>query len=63
MNVGRTVFAQLMDALPLPEFRACVARYDGQYNVQPFKTFLKGRPTLGRARRSQPGSGRVPMPM
>ena len=27
MNQGRTVFAQVMDFLPLCEFRACVARY------------------------------------
>ena len=27
MNHGRTVFAQVMDFLPLCEFRACVARY------------------------------------
>ena len=27
MNQGRTVFAQVMDFLPLREFRACVARY------------------------------------
>jgi len=29
MHTGRTVFAQLMDFLPLHDFRACVARYDG----------------------------------
>ena len=36
MNVGRTVFAQLMDFLPLREFRACVARYEGQTKGQSF---------------------------
>jgi len=36
MNVGRTVFAQLMDLLPLPEFRRCVDRYHGDYKVQSF---------------------------
>ena len=36
MNVGRTVFAQLMEFLPLREFRACVARYQGNYKVQSF---------------------------
>ena len=36
MNAGRTVFAQIMDFLPLNEFRKCVARYDGQHKVQSF---------------------------
>ena len=36
MNSGRTVFAQVMDFLPLREFRACVARYDGQSKGQSF---------------------------
>ena len=36
MNAGRTVFAQLMDFLPLRDFRACVARYDGHHKVQSF---------------------------
>jgi len=27
MHTGRTIFAQVMDFLPLPAFRACVARY------------------------------------
>jgi transposase len=34
MNSGRTIFAQLMDLLPLGEFRCCVERYDGDYKVQ-----------------------------
>jgi hypothetical protein len=29
MNLGRTVFAQLISFLPDREFRRCVARYDG----------------------------------
>ena len=33
MHTGRPVFAQLMDFLPLPEFRRCVARYQGEYKV------------------------------
>lgn len=37
MNSGRTVFAQLMDHLPLPAFRQCVARYRGDYRVQSFR--------------------------
>src|SRR5580700_5469685 len=36
MNTGRTIFAQLMDLLPLAEFRRCVERYDGDYKVQSF---------------------------
>ena len=36
MNAGQTVFSQLMELLPLPEFRRCVERYDGQYKVQNF---------------------------
>ncbi len=36
MNVGRTVFAQLMDLLPLREFHRCVARYRGNHRVQKF---------------------------
>lgn len=36
MNAGRTIFGQLMDALPLAEFRGCVARYRGDYKVQSF---------------------------
>lgn len=36
MNQGRTVFSQLMDLFPLPEFRRCVERYRGDYKVQRF---------------------------
>jgi transposase len=36
MNRGRTIFAQLMDLLPLAEFRRCVERYRGDYKVQSF---------------------------
>src|SRR5258708_23087844 len=36
MNTGRTVFAQLMDFLPLQEFRRCVERYRGDYKVHTF---------------------------
>jgi len=36
MNAGQTVFSQLMDFLPLPEFRKCVERYRGEYKVQSF---------------------------
>jgi len=36
MNSGRTVFAQVMDFLPLPDFRTCVARYGGHEKGQLF---------------------------
>lgn len=36
MYSGRTVFSQIMDAFPLPEFRACIERYQGDYKVQSF---------------------------
>ena len=36
MNNGRMIFSQVMDCLPLPQFRKCVARYDGNRKVQSF---------------------------
>ena len=36
MNTGRTVFSQLMDFLPLREFRRCVERYKGNYYLKYF---------------------------
>jgi len=36
MNSGRTVFAQLIEFLPVREFRKCVDRYRGEYKVQKF---------------------------
>lgn len=36
MNTGKTIFSQLMDFLPLYEFRQCVERYDGNHKVQSF---------------------------
>ena len=36
MNLGRTVFAQLIGFLPDREFRRCVARYDGDYRLRGF---------------------------
>jgi transposase len=36
MNTGRTIFSQLLDLLPLSEFRRCVDRYNGDYKVQSF---------------------------
>ena len=39
MNQGKTVFAQLMDFLPMYEFRQCVARYRGEYKVRHFSCY------------------------
>ncbi len=36
MNAGKTVFAQLMDFLPMYEFHRCVERYQGEYKVKSF---------------------------
>ncbi|HEX7551621.1 MAG TPA: IS4 family transposase, partial [Candidatus Methylomirabilis sp.] len=36
MHTGRLIFGQLMDFIPLPEFRRCVARYRGEYKVRGF---------------------------
>lgn len=36
MNTGKTIFSQLMDFLPLHEFRQCVKRYNGDHKVQSF---------------------------
>ncbi|MEX2234503.1 MAG: IS4 family transposase [Cyclobacteriaceae bacterium] len=36
MNAGKTVFAQLMNFLPMSEFRRCVDRYRGNRNVRTF---------------------------
>jgi hypothetical protein len=36
MYSGRTIFAQLLDDLPMHEFRKCVARYHGDHRVKAF---------------------------
>ena len=36
MYAGKTVFSQLMDCLPWSTFSRLVARYGGDYDVQPF---------------------------
>jgi hypothetical protein len=36
VNTGKTIFSQIMDYLPLHEFRKCVRRYHGHYKVQTF---------------------------
>jgi len=36
MYTGKTVFSQIMDFLPIHEFRKCVKRYRGNYKVKSF---------------------------
>lgn len=36
MNSGKNIFSQLMDFLPLDEFRKCVQRYSGNHNARTF---------------------------
>jgi hypothetical protein len=36
MNVGKTVFAQLLDFIPAHDFRRCVQRYQGNHKVSSF---------------------------
>jgi transposase len=36
MHSGKLIFSQVMDFLPLQQFRKCVARYRGNYKVQSF---------------------------
>jgi len=36
MNTGRSIFSQLMDFLPLPQFQRCVQKYRGNYKLQSF---------------------------
>ena len=36
MNTGKTIFSQIMEFLPLQQFRKCVKRYNGHYKVQSF---------------------------
>ena len=36
MNTGKTIFAQVMEHLPLPAFRKCVQRYRGDHKAKTF---------------------------
>lgn len=36
MNSGRTIFSQLMDFIPIHDFRQCVKRYHGNYKIKSF---------------------------
>ena len=37
MYTGRLIFSQLMDHLPMPTFRRCVERYQGDRWVKSFR--------------------------
>ena len=39
MNYGKTIFSQIIDFLPMHEFRKCVNRYYGNYKIQSFSCF------------------------
>jgi hypothetical protein len=39
MNTPPTVFSQIMDFLPLHEFRKCVRRYRGDYKIKSFSCY------------------------
>ena len=39
MFVGKLIFSQLMDHLPMHTFRRCVARYQGEHYVKRFRCF------------------------
>jgi len=41
MDLGKTVFAQLMDFLAIYEFHKCVQRYNGQYKVKRFSCWTQ----------------------
>ena len=43
MYSGRLIFSQVMDFLPMHEFRSCVARYNGNYRVQTFSCLSQYR--------------------
>jgi transposase len=36
VNSGKTIFSQLIDFLPVQDFRLCVERYEGNYKLQSF---------------------------
>ena len=41
MYTGKIIFSQIMDFLPMHEFRKCVSRYQGNYNVKTFSCLNK----------------------
>ncbi len=36
MHIGKIIFSQVMEHLPMHTFRRCVQRYDGNHNVKSF---------------------------
>ena len=36
MNIGKTLFSQVMTYLPMHEFRGCIQRYQGNYKIKNF---------------------------
>ncbi|BBO18685.1 integrase [Candidatus Brocadia pituitae] len=46
MNIGKTVFSQVIDFLPMHEFRKCVQRYEGNHKVKSFSCFNHSRYVL-----------------
>ena len=39
MNSGKTIFSQIMDFMPMDDFRKCANRYHGNYKVKSFSCF------------------------
>ena len=39
MNIGKTIFSQIMNFFPMYDFRKCVNRYQGNYKVQKFSCY------------------------
>ena len=46
MNLGKLVFAQITEHLPLTTFRRCVARYGGAHKVKSFLVSINIFPWL-----------------
>jgi hypothetical protein len=44
MYVGKLVFSQVMEHLPLHTFRRCVARYNGEHKVKHFSCLESDSP-------------------
>jgi len=36
MNIGKNIFAQVMDYMPIHSFRKCVQKYDGNRKIKSF---------------------------
>lgn len=40
MNIGRSVFSQIMDFIPQKKFRSIVEQYDGEYRIRTFSSWV-----------------------